>query len=301
MQVTIKITDAHVHWWDLETNYYPWLSDQVSEEGGRSGVGSIASNYLLENFIVDANRAVVEAVVHIEAGFDPAQPALETQWLENEIERTSNSPAVAIIGSANLSHSNVEVLLERHASYPHVRGIRHMLNYTEGDPNYCWADQEYLKNFGWLNNFALLDKYELRFDLMCFAHQMADAADLAKRNPNTQIILEHSGMPTYDTDALKHWQAGINLLAECDNVSCKLGGLGTMIPSWGLVEMEYVMDVLLHAFGPNRLMFSSNFPTDKMFCPYDHVLGQIVKNLAQLSESEQDAIMRTNARKIYGF
>ncbi|MCZ2722964.1 amidohydrolase family protein [Marinomonas sp. 15G1-11] len=299
--MSIKITDAHIHLWDLEQNHYPWLSNEQLTAKESPALESIAQTYLIEHLQADACMVDIEAVVHIQASIDLNSTIRETQWLEELVQHKTDMPDMAIVGFANLSEKTVEKQLEQHADYPHVRGIRHMLNYIDGNPEYCWANQEYLHNSNWLANYALLEKYGLRFDLMCFSHQIADVILLAKKYPNIQIVLEHSGMPTYEDAAMNAWERSMANLSKMENVTCKIGGLGTMIPHWGKEESNHIFDVLLNAFGPQRLMFSSNFPTDRMFCRYDHVFNHLLGSMSSLSQFEQDAILRTNARKIYDF
>ena len=78
----IPILDAHVHWWDLETNPYPWLTHAKPTEGGLSGVDAIARTYLPEHYFADARGYDVAGFVHVQAEWDRADPVGETIWLE---------------------------------------------------------------------------------------------------------------------------------------------------------------------------------------------------------------------------
>lgn len=149
--------------------------------------------------------------------------------------------------------------------YNNVREIRQMFNFMPDKPDYCWAPEDYLANPLWRQNFALLEKYQLSFDLMCFSYQMPRVAELAKKHPNIKIILEHCGMPINTPDALTDWKNGMTLLATQSNVSCRLGVLGTMVPDWNEEIAELVFGHLLSNFGSEGLLFATNFPTDSVF------------------------------------
>ena len=79
-QTSQRIVDAHIHWWDLENNYYPWLMDEQPEEGGLSGFDAIAHTYLYEHYMEDAAGYDVEGFVHVQAEWDPSDPVGENRW-----------------------------------------------------------------------------------------------------------------------------------------------------------------------------------------------------------------------------
>ena len=104
-----RIVDAHIHWWDLENNYYPWLMDERPEEGGLSGFDAIAKTYLYEHYLEDATGYDVEGFVHIQAEWDPLNPVDETRWLQSLVDddKIGGKP-LAIVGFANFAENNVE-------------------------------------------------------------------------------------------------------------------------------------------------------------------------------------------------
>lgn len=294
--VNRKIIDAHIHWWDLDSNLYPWLNGKTSQVRDVKEAKNLANNYLPNDFLSDAKRYDVLAVVHVEAGFDPTKPVDETKWLNN---LKASVPFVAV-GSVNLSHDNADDLLYQHCKYNKIRSIRHMLNYMGDNPQYCWAEKDYLNNDVWLKNYGLLEKYNLIFDLMCFGHQMKRFSEVAKQHPCIPVVLEHTGMPSSDSISMNQWKDGIKILAQCENINCKLGGLSTMIPKWDKGIAFDLFDWVLECFGVDRIMFSSNFPTDSQFCTFDYLMG-ITEEWAsmRLTEDEQHAFFAGNANRIY--
>lgn len=302
MTIKRKIIDAHIHWWDIENNYYPWLCDKQGDRDAVYGENALAKNYLPVDYKKEAQNYDVVGAVHIQAEWDHKDDIGETQWLD----KIAQSPDMqdfpfAIVAFANLADPEVESLLKQHKQYPNVRGIRHMLNYMASDPTYCWADEDFLSNALWLNNYSLLAQYDLSFDLMCFARQMPAIAELAEKHPNTNIILEHCGMPIEGESSMQEWREGISLLAKQPNVFCKLGGLGTMIPKWDLAIAKPIFDHILVEFGIQRLMFATNFPTDSLFCDFNYAVSQFEALTSVLSEADQQEFFVNNARKIYQF
>ncbi|GAL27249.1 hypothetical protein JCM19239_2061 [Vibrio variabilis] len=244
-----KVIDAHIHLWDLDNNYYPWLMDGLDGEQGQSGLESIAHTYLINDLVQHSTEVELEGIVHIQADYDPQDPVGETRWLDACAQQGKlNGLDLAIVGFADLTALQVESILDQHSGSRYFRGIRQMLNFSD-NPRFCWARENFLENPVWRENFALLSKYQLSFDLMCFDHQMVEASRLAAQHSDVPIILEHCGMPWLGDDHDELWRKGIEALAKHKNVACKLGGLGTMQPNWQHQDAQKYVDHLLQHFG----------------------------------------------------
>ena len=296
-----KIVDAHIHWWDLDNNYYPWLMDAQDEESGLSGAGPIAHTYVARHYLEDAAGYDIKAVVHIEAQYDPTDSLGETRWLDGLAASGKDEGLLAgLVGFANLADGHCEQLLEGHASSGLMRSIRHMLNRIEDEPAKCWAAEDFTVNPAWIKNYGLLKKYNLGFDLMCFSNMMHRMADLAHRHPDIMIYLEHAGMPhEFDDAGNERWRAGMKALASEDNVVVKISGLGTVIPNWNEALIRpYVLETI-DIFGVDRIMFASNFPTDKLFSSMDTIWQAFLSITSDFSEGERDKMFHDNAIRHY--
>lgn len=296
-----RIVDAHIHWWDLDNNYYPWLMDQPDEEGGLSGAAPIAHTYTAKQYLEDAAGYDISAVVHIEAQWDPSDPLGETAWLDSIAGSGEDEGLLAgLVGFANLADPGCEQLLEGHAASSLMRSIRHMLNRIEDDPAKCWAAEDFTVNPAWVENFGLLEKYGLGFDLMCFSNMMQRMADLAHKHPDTMIYLEHAGMPhEFDDAGNARWREGMKALAANDNVVVKISGLGTVIPDWNEeIIRPYVLETI-DIFGVERVMFASNFPTDKLFSSMETIWTAFLSITADFSQDERDMMFADNAIRHY--
>ncbi|RKF19769.1 amidohydrolase [Alginatibacterium sediminis] len=294
------IVDAHIHWWDLDNHYYPWLMDNKTIEGGKAGLETLAQTYLLENYRKHSAGYNVDAMVHIQADYDPSNPIGETHYLSELIETPDYQGIdVALVGFADLADPKVEALLAKQASYKQTRGIRQMLNYLPDEPGYCWASENYLDNSMWCKNFALLEKYQLSFDLMCFHPQMKAAATLFAKHPNIPVVLEHAGMPRLGD--LELWKEGIKQLAALPHICCKIGGFGTMIEDWTQEQIEPYVAWIIECFGVQRIMFSSNFPTDSKFSSFAKAIDALDQLSLGLSATERELFFSLNARRFYRF
>jgi len=295
--VLVELIDPHHHLWCVER--HPWLSEELGETFFGDPT-PIQKNYLIEDFFEDTKNLDVVKSVAIQADYDPSDPAGETRWLQSIADRPgSRGFPHGIVAFANLADPDVEPLLYEHCRYPNIRGIRHILN-RHPDPVLNVADRDYLNDDTWRRNFGLLRKYRLSFDLQIYYQQTADAASLAWRHPDTQIILEHTGMPAErDEKALAGWRHGMRTLAQYPNIVVKISGLGMFDRTWTTESIRPFVAETIEVFGIDRCMFASNFPVDKLTSDYDEIWNAFDILTRSFSEDERRKLFHDNARRYY--
>jgi predicted TIM-barrel fold metal-dependent hydrolase len=295
----MKIVDPHHHLWDLDRNYYPWLHGEPME-AVFGPYDAIRKNYLIRDFRNESQKHEIIKSVHIQTEFDPANPSGETAWLQAVADDpASGAMPNGIVAFCNFADPDAAKVMEAHRKYPNLRGIRHILN-NHSDPVLTFTDRDYLQDERWCANFVLLGRHNLSFDLQLYAPQMPDAVRLAQRYPSTLIVLNHTGMPHDRTaEGIATWRAGLRALASCDNVVCKISGLGMLDHTWSVKSIRpFVLDAL-DIFGVGRAMFASNFPVDKLFSSYDAIWDAFDTITADLSCDERHALFATNAERYY--
>jgi L-fuconolactonase len=160
----------------------------------------------------------------------------------------------------------------------------------------------------------------LSFDAWHYHHQNQDFLEMARAVPATQIILDHFGSPlgvgryaNKRDEIFEQWKIDIEAISQCDNVVAKLGGL--LMPDNGFgfdkretapssdefveAQRRYFMHTI-ECFGPDRCMFASNFPVDKLSIAYPILYNGLKKLVADFSEDEKDAMFYGTAARIYG-
>ncbi|MGH2548350.1 MAG: amidohydrolase family protein, partial [Thermomicrobiales bacterium] len=215
VEALTPIVDAHFHLWDLNTNYYPWLSDG-SRPSLVANFENLRRNYRIGEFLNDVDSLPIVAGVHIQAEHDYSDPVRETRWLQ-EVADQPNSRGIpqGIIAHADLANSDVEAVLAEHCEHRNTRGIRQVLNRRLGDD----VSYDPLKDECWQRNFPLLRKYNLSFDLQLSAVQAPAALRLIRANPEVQFILTHAGMPPNNgADGMEVWRQNIRDYARNSNV-----------------------------------------------------------------------------------
>jgi predicted TIM-barrel fold metal-dependent hydrolase len=293
----IPFVDAHIHLWDLHHIRYAWLTAPFAEDGPNGSVEAIASDYSIADYRADLACWNVVGAVHIDAGADPTQALDETRWLET-IAATDGLPS-GIVAYAPLETSDVDTLLAAHAAHPHVRGIRQIVNW-HADPQRTYTPSDITQDPQWQAGFVRLAAHRLSFDLQCYPAQMPGLAPLFARNPDVPVIINHLGMPVMsDPDGIAEWRAGLRALAAIPHVAIKLSGLGFLARGWTLDQVRPFILEAIDLFGPDRCLFASDAPTDKLFAPIDRYLETYHAIVADFTDDERRAMFAHNANRIY--
>jgi len=257
-------------------------------------------NYLVADLLADAARQGLEKSVHVQANFNPADPVGETAWLE-EIAALPESRGFphGIVAFADFSSGGVQSVLEGHARFPRTRGIRQVLN-RHADPKLNRAPKDYLADEAWQANLGELRRYGWSFDVQVYWQQMAAVAALARRYPDLQFVLDHAGMPAErDAQGLEGWGRGMRQLAACPNVAVKLCGYGMVDVRWTVESIRPLVLQPIEWFGPQRCMFASNFPVDRLMASYDRLWDAYRQITAGFSEAERQQLFVSTAERIY--
>ena len=218
----------------------------------------------------------------------------------------------------------VEAVLERHvrAGDGRFRGIRHAGAWdASGDirPSHTNPPQGLYGSAAFREGFSRLSRLGLTFEAWQYHTQIDDVVGLARAFPETLIVLDHVGGPLgigpyagKREDVFAAWRRSILELALYPNVWVKLGGLGMAICGFDFHKRETPPDsaelaaawrpwieTCIEAFGPQRAMFESNFPVDRVSCTYT-VLWNALKRIAAGASAEEKALLFTgSARKFY--
>jgi L-fuconolactonase len=321
LEPELPICDPHHHFWDFRTARIPY------------------QRYLLHELADDIHSGHnVRSTVFIEArsmyrtdGPEEMRPVGEVEFVQGLAAASASGlygpgrAAAAIVGHANLLLGDrVEPVLEAlHAASPNrFRGIRHSVTW---DPHPELENTAAHKMPGQLANETfragarVLARMGFTLEGWMFFPQLPELADFARAVPELTIILNHIGglvrvgpYANRDDEVLATWRRGIAAVAQCPNVVIKLGGMGmprngfgwhtrdTPIGSEELAEaMAPFKQYCIEQFGPNRCMFESNFPVDKVSFSY-HVMYNAFKRLSKgYSADERAAMFHDTAARVY--
>lgn len=293
----MQVIDPHVHFWQITSGNQPWLSEPVPNLLG--DYAPMARDYGPNELRGESEAIELLGAVHVEA--DAVDPLEETRWLAELSDRGTPSLPSALVVGADLSRPDAAgILASQLALSDRIRGVRQILN-VHANPLFDYVGRHYMNEPGWRDNFALLARHGLSFDLQLYPSQMPQAAELAAEHPETLFILNHAGMYV-DRQGVAGWRAwrdGLRMLAACDNVVIKLSGFGMLDHRWTVESLRPLILEAIDAFGTERAMFASNFPVDGLYARYDALWHAYADVVADASKAENAALFRENARRVY--
>ncbi|WP_194899193.1 amidohydrolase family protein [Catenulispora pinisilvae] len=277
----MRIVDAHHHLWDLAVRDQAWTAD----------LPALRRSFHLSDLEPLAAAAGVTATVLVQTihAVDETPEMLA-------LAETSDLVA-GVVGWTDVTEPNFgERLAELLSGVGGRRlvGIRHQVQEL--------PDGGWLTGTETLRGLRQLAPTGLAFDLIVRADQLPACVAAARAVPELSFVLDHLGKPPIAAGELEPWASDIRTLAESPNVSCKLSGMVTEADPerWKVADLRPYAEVVLEAFGPERVMFGSDWPVSTLAADYAQIVDTAKELTAGLSEAEREAVFGGTAIKVYG-
>lgn len=273
------IIDAHHHLWQYDPDLYGWIGPEM--------------RVLKQDFTVDMLRDEMEGVgADASIAVQARQDAAETEWLLDVAQETPE--IIGVIGWTDLCAPDVDDALGRLASKPALVGIRHVL---QDEP-----DDSFMLRNDFNRGVARLRDNGLAYDILIYERHLPMATAFVDSHPDQLFVLDHVAKPSIKKGEMHRWRSGITELAEREHCYCKLSGLITEADwaGWTEVQLRPFLDAVLDAFGPERLMFGSDWPVCLLagdYAAWYHLLREFA---SELSSTEQERIFGGTAAEAYG-
>lgn len=289
------IVDAHHHIWRQADQ--PWLQGPtVPRIFG--DYDAIKRDYPVEEFIADLAGTGVVKSVYVQTNWAKERAVEEVEWVQAQADRAGWPHA--IVSFVDFQSEDAPHVMAAQAKSPLMRGARQQLHWHENAQYRFAPTPDQMNTAAFRKNLALLEERGWLFELQVFASQMADGAALAKAFPRITFVLEHAGMlQDLSPGGRAAWRDGMKRLADQPNMHTKFSGLGTFIRRNDPQHIAEVVGETLEMFGPQRCVWGSNFPIEKLWTDYASIVNAIRAALAGLSESDQRAVLHDNAVRLY--
>jgi L-fuconolactonase len=265
--------------WSLARGDYGWLTPERAP---------IYRDYALADMLPHAAAAGVTAVVLVQA----APTLAETDYLL-DVAGASGGFVRGVVGWAELDAPDAVDALHARIADPLLKSVRPMLQDL--------PDPEWILRPAMQAAVAALPALGLRFDALVKPAQLPALLALLERHPRLDVVIDHAAKPDIARRAWGPWAALLRSAASHPRAHCKLSGLATEAEAgWTAEALRPYVDHVLDCFGPQRVMWGSDWPVVELGGGYERWRAASLALLQHLDAAERDAVLGDTARRFYG-
>ena len=248
---------------------------------------ALRRDFLPEHLEAEISAVGIDGVVAVQARSN----LQETAWL---LDLADEHDFIAgVVGWAPLVSPTIRGELDRFASREKLKGLRHIV---QEEP-----DEDYILREDFNAGVGLLREFDLVYDILITERHLPQTLQFIDRHPNQVFVVDHIAKPRIKAGVISPWRENIAKLARRPNVYCKLSGVPHEADhkTWNEDQIKPYMDVVLEAFGPDRLMFASDWPICLLASSYKRWFEVVRNFISGLSKSEQERIRGGTASEAY--
>lgn len=275
------IIDAHQHFWQFSQPFdYSWL-DAPSH-------APIRRDYLPDDLLPHLRNTGVERTVFVQTQHNLE----ENRWVLSLADE--HSFIAGVVGWVDLASDECEAQLDEFRHHPRFVGVRHV---THDEP-----DDDFIVRADVLRGLKLLERHGVPLDLLFFVRHLKHAVTLARELPGLPMVIDHLAKPRIKDQAVDDWIDHFRAAAKFPNIYCKLSGMVTEADwrHWRPADLKPYVETALEAFGPERLMYGSDWPVCELAGSYEQVHASLLEALGPLGKAEADQIFGGTATRFYG-
>jgi L-fuconolactonase len=272
------IIDSHQHFWKYDSERHAWITDAMS---------FIKRDFMPEEFEreCDANGVDGSIVVQVD------QSEAETHFLLDLAER--HKRVVGAVGWVDFRSPGVEERLRYFSQFKKLCGFRHI---AEVEPDDFLVGRDFIRGISRLLEFGFA------YEILIYPKQLPAAIELVSRFPEQRFVVNHAAKPLIKSGAREPWAAYMRTIAQNENIYCKVSGLVTEADwvHWNPQDIHPYLDVVFEAFGPERLMFGSDWPVCLLAATYQQA-KRLIETYVEIHAAEHKSdIFSGNAIRFYG-
>ena len=275
---TVNYIDAHQHFWRFDSVRDSWIDDSMK---------LIQRDFLPPDLEPLLRQNGFTGCVVVQSD----QSATENDF---QLANADQHDFIkGVVGWVDLQAENVEERLDYYSQFKKLKGFRHVL---QSDPKRDLMLQPSFKH-----GISLLSKYGFTYDLLIFPDQLKYATELVKQFPDQPFVLDHIAKPPIKSGDVEAWKYDITKLAGYNNVYCKISGMVTEA-DWQHCKQEDFkpyLDVVVNAFGVERVMFGSDWPVCLLASTYQQQLNIVQHYFSSFTQNEQNLFFGGNACGFY--
>lgn len=271
------IIDAHQHFWHFDSVRDAWITDDMA---------IIRRDFLPADLepVLAANG--IDGCVAVQA----AQSEEETLFLVKMAQ--SYDIIKGIVGWVDLQSEHLVDRLTELTKHPQIKGFRHV---AQAEPN------DFLLRPAVVDGIRQLAQFRLTYDILIYPNQLKAALHLVRSVPDVNFVIDHLAKPYIKKGEISRWSNFMTQIAKHPNVSCKLSGMVTEADwhNWRKKDFFPYLDVVFEQFGPDRLLFGSDWPVCLVAANYTQVKILVEEYVAAWGEEVRAKVFGANAVSFY--
>ncbi len=273
----MQIIDAHQHFWTYTPNEYQWIDEEMK---------------MLRNDFLPADLEELYQINNISGCVSVQASSTEKETLELINHARQHLYIKGVVGWVDLCADKAQERLEYFKSFPPFKGVRHVIS-SEHD--------EFMQQPDFLSGIARLADLDLTYDLLIYPKHLFSAYHLCKKFPNQKFIIDHLAKPYIRLKHFDHWRDLMQNFKDLPNVFCKISGMVTEADwkKWRYPDFIPVLDTITDVFGPERMVFGSDWPVCLLAGSYKNVLDIVKTYTESWSEAEKENLFSKNAVRFY--
>jgi L-fuconolactonase len=271
--------DAHQHFWDVQRFRYSWMPEGESPLQRNFMPGDLEPILLRNRF---EGSVVVQANVLLE----------ETRWL---LELAGRHEFIrGVVGWVDLTDSRVGATLDELQRHPKFKGVRHPVH---DEPDVNWLVREDV-----LQGLGELARRGIPYDLLLRPQHLLLTTRVAERVPELRMVIDHIAKPLIAVQRMDGWAEDMEAASKLPRVFCKLSGMITEDHprGWSAGRLRPYVQHVLSLFGPDRLMFGSDWPVCTLAGTWKEVLAAFTQAIGPQTIDIREKLLGTTAAGFYG-
>ncbi len=271
--------DSHQHFWKIERGDYGWMTPDL---------GVIYRDFMPDDLRREMKRACITRTIVVQA----AETEAETDFLLDLAARTDF--IAGVVGWLDMDSHGFESRLAHYRRNPLFVGIRPMLQGLD--------DDAFILRPRVLRSLKAVEAAGVPFDILTFTRHLPHVAEALRLVPDLKAVVDHISKPEIAASVIEPWKSHISEIAAFPNVSCKISGMVTEASSdWAPADFQPYIDHVAKSFGPDRLMFGSDWPVCLLAASHAEVCN-LARTLLQahFGPAELETIFEKNAARFYG-
>jgi len=271
--------DAHHHLWKFDPIDYDWIDDAMAV---------LQKDFLIKDLEKTLHHNGFSTSIAVQA----RQSMEETLWLLEVAEQT---PLIkGVVGWIDLKSDSLAQQLDELKHHKKLVGFRHVI---QGE-----TDPAFMQHPEFIRGLHMLADRGYRYDLLIFAHQLPAATQMLEQVPNLHVVIDHIAKPNIKSRSdFDTWQQNMAIIAHNSKCYCKLSGMVTEADwqNWQSDDFHPYMKTVLDLFGPNRIMFGSDWPVCLVAAEYKQVKSLVLDFINKNSPHAKDLVLGQNAQEFY--